>query len=96
MSRRRHLHPKRRKVKCPRSHGHVICFLQGFRKAAGMLSWRRVGVHGDVILIQLLTRHTSHRGHTFDFKMVMEAFKGIGSVSGKGPGNIIAVLGTGI
>lgn len=30
------------------------------------------------------------------YKMGMEAFKGIGSVSGKGPGNIIAVLGTGI
>lgn len=55
VSRRRNLHSKRRKIKCSWSHWHIICFLNWFRKTAGMLSWRRVGIHWDIIFIQFFT-----------------------------------------
>ena len=67
MSGRRHLHSKWRKIKCPRSHWHIICFLNWFRETAGMLSWRRVGIHGDIIFIQFFAWYTPHCQYIFDF-----------------------------
>jgi len=67
MSRRRDLHSKGRKVKGPWGHWHIVWLLDWLGKAAGMLSRWRVGVHGNVVLIQLFTRDTSRCQHAFDF-----------------------------
>lgn len=67
VSRRGNLHSKWRKIKRPWGHWHIVCFLNWFRKTAGMLSWRRVGIHWDIIFIQFFTWYTSHRQYIFDF-----------------------------
>lgn len=67
VSRRRNLHSKWREIEGPWGHWHVIGFLNRFRKTAGMLSRRRVGIHRDVIFIQFFTRYTSYCQHVFDF-----------------------------
>lgn len=96
MSRRRDLHSKGRKVKGPWGHWHIVWLLDWLGKAAGMLSRWRVGVHGNVVLIQLFTRDTSRCQHAFDFILAMEAFQGTRSIARKGPWNIIAILRTSI
>lgn len=67
MSRRRDLHPKRRKIKGPRGHWHVVWFLNRLGEAAGMVARWRVGVHGNVVLVQLFSRDIARSQHILDF-----------------------------
>lgn len=64
---RRDLLPQGGELHGARGHGHIVGFVDGLRQTAGVMVWRGVGAHGDIVLVHLLRGLAAHWHHPFVF-----------------------------